>query len=113
MPREHAVAFVTVPDQKAADRISMVLLEKRLAACVNQLPGVQSRYWWEGRIEQAQEILLVIKTRNELAAELSKVVKENHPYSVPEVLVMPVTAGSSGYLAWIDANVGPQAGKAR
>ena len=100
----YSVVLITVGDVKTADRISQELVEKRLAACVNRLPGIHSRYRWEGKIETAEELLLIAKTRTSLVAELAHAVKLLHPSSVPEIIALPIADGHSGYLTWIGAN---------
>lgn len=96
--------LITVPDAKTGEKISAQVLEAKLAACVNQVPGIKSRYWWEGKIETAEEALLVIKTRSSLVAELCQSVKSVHPYSVPEIIALPIVEGHTPYLNWIGAN---------
>jgi len=98
----HIIAMTTCPDAKSAEKMSRVILEKRLAACVNAVPGLRSRYWWKGKIEEGSEVLLIMKTRKSMAERLEKAVRENHPYELCEFLVVPA-GGSAGYLKWIDA----------
>ena len=100
---EAALVLVTVSGQQEADRISSVLLEERKAACVNIIPKVASRYWWQGKIDSADELLLLIKTRMALVPQIVQLVKQNHSYTVPEIIAIPIAAGSEEYLAWIDA----------
>lgn len=100
----YSVVLITVPDAKTAERISTALVERRLAACVNQLPGLKSRYWWEGKIETAEELLLLAKTRNSLLPELVTVARSLHPHSVPEIIALPIVDGFPPYLNWIGAN---------
>jgi periplasmic divalent cation tolerance protein len=92
-----------------ADRIARTLVERRLAACVNLLPGVKSFYVWEGKLTEDQEVTMLIKTRTSLVASLTELVKSLHPYSVPEVLVLPVEpdAGNATYLEWIVRETSP------
>ncbi len=101
---QYSVVFVTVPDAKTADRISQALVEQKLAACVNRLPGIQSRYRWEGKIETAEEFLLIVKTRTSLTAEVAQAVRGLHPYSVPEIIALPIADGYAPYLTWIGAS---------
>lgn len=100
----YSVVLVTVPDEKTADRIAHDLVEKRLAACVSRVPGVLSRYRWEGKIENDSELLLIVKTRTALFGELAQAVKELHPYTVPEIVALPIADGHAPYLAWLGAN---------
>jgi periplasmic divalent cation tolerance protein len=98
------VVFVTVPDKKTADALSKGLVQRKLAACVNIVPGVSSVYWWEGKIQHSEELLLIIKTRAGLLPVLTEFVKKNHPYTVPEVIAMDLTDGSEAYLNWLGSN---------
>ena len=104
MPTGYSVVFITVPDSKTADKLSRTLLEEKLAACVNQVPGIKSSYWWEGKIEHSRERLLVAKTRKALMRPLIERVQKNHPYSTPEIIGLPITQGYAPYLAWIGEN---------
>lgn len=97
------VVFVTTSSQEEAERIASLLLEKRKAACINIVPKVFSVYWWQGNIERSQESLLIIKTREELIADLISLVKQAHSYTVPEIIALPITAGNPDYLNWLDA----------
>lgn len=81
------------------------LVSRRLAACVNVVPGVRSFYWWKDRVQVDNEVLLIIKTRVELLPQLEAALRELHSYEVPEFVVVPITDGSAAYLNWIDANV--------
>ena len=91
----------TCPDAATAARIAAALVDERLAACVNVLPGVESVYRWEGRVERASEVLLLIKsTRDRLQALTARVV-ELHPYELPELVAVDIAGGLPGYLAWI------------
>jgi periplasmic divalent cation tolerance protein len=95
------VAFVTAPDPETATGIARALVEERLAACVNLVPAVRSIYRWEGRVHEESEILLIVKTRAEHAAELEARVRALHPYEVPELLRVTVAGGSAAYLGWV------------
>ncbi|MBI5201841.1 MAG: divalent-cation tolerance protein CutA [Elusimicrobia bacterium] len=108
----YSVVLVTVPDAKTADRISQELVERKLAACVNRVSGLQSRYRWEGKIETAQELLLIAKTRTALIPEFSLAVKSLHPHSVPEIIALPIGDGYAPYLNWIGANTQFASGEA-
>ncbi|KSW12610.1 cation tolerance protein CutA [Pyrodictium occultum] len=100
------VVFVTAPRGKGAE-IARRLLGERLAACVN-VGSVRSMYWWEGRIEEDEEELLVIKTTVSRLEELIERVKEIHPYSVPEVIALPVIACLGDYCRWARSETKPQ-----
>lgn len=100
------VVLTTCPDPATADRIARTLVQERLAACGNVVPGVTSIYRWEGRIETAGECLLILKTRAERLAALAARLDEIHPYDVPEVLALPVEAGATAYLRWVREETG-------
>ncbi|MFH1277518.1 MAG: divalent-cation tolerance protein CutA [Candidatus Eisenbacteria bacterium] len=97
---DFVVVLVTAPPE-AAERLARTLVEEKLAACVNRLGGVRSTYRWKGTIEDAVEDLLLAKTRRSLTERLEARVREVHPYEVPEVIVLPITAGSKAYLEWL------------
>ena len=94
------VILCTVPDEATAEKLATGLVEGRLAACVNAVPGVKSFYRWQGKIEAETEIQLLIKTRSERFDELAAWISENHPYEVPEIIAIPADRVSDAYLAW-------------
>ncbi|MFQ6063963.1 MAG: divalent-cation tolerance protein CutA [Candidatus Bathyarchaeia archaeon] len=98
----HLVVLVTTSSVKEAEQIAQELLKKRLAACINTIPTVQSRFWWKGRIERCDEALMIIKSRSELFDELAESVRAIHSYQVPEIIGVPVQQGLTEYLDWID-----------
>ena len=101
---ERAVfVYTTYPSLVEAERTGRIVLERRLAACVNILPGMISHYWWEGKIERGEEIVMIIKTRASLAQAVQAAVKENHAYTTPAIAVLPVDGGDPDYLGWIMA----------
>lgn len=102
MPKR-CVVLVTAPDRRTGLRLARALVAERLAACVNLVGGLRSVYRWKGKVEEASEVLLLAKTRASLLPRLARRVQGLHPYSVPEVLALPVTGGSAGYLSWLDA----------
>ena len=106
MSEAHQVLLCTVPDRDTGRAIARRLVEERLAACVNILPGVTSVYAWKGEVNEDEELLLVIKSRAGRYAELERAVVELHPYELPEVVAVPVSDGLPGYLAWIDESTG-------
>jgi len=91
----------TVPNQAAATRIAGLLVEARLAGCVQIIGPVTSMYRWQGKVESASEILLLIKSRQDLFPAVVEVITANHPYEVPEILAVPVVAGGPAYLNWL------------
>ena len=100
------VVLVTCPSAAEARRIARAVVEARLAACVNILPGaVTSIYRWKGKVESAKERLLLIKTSRKLMAKLRAAIERLHSYDVPEFIALPVAAGSPAYLAWIEENL--------
>lgn len=94
------VILCTVPDEATAERLAKGLVEERLAACVNAIPGVKSFYRWQGKVEADTEIQLVIKTAGERFDELTAWISANHPYEVPEIVAIPADRVSDAYFAW-------------
>lgn len=90
-----------------AERIADVLLAKRLVACVNIVPGVRSKYWWQGELQTDEETILVMKTREQLVDTVLAELKAIHPYKVPELLSLPVEKGNPDYLDWVDEETAP------
>ena len=99
---DKVVVFVTAPQGEAGPTLARMLVETRLAACVNILPDVRSIYSWEGKICDDGEVLLVIKTRAALFEQLRQKVTQEHPYEVPEVIALPLTEGHPAYLDWVE-----------
>ncbi|WIG56741.1 MAG: Periplasmic divalent cation tolerance protein CutA [Rhodanobacteraceae bacterium] len=95
------LALSTCPDPETAARIARALIEERLAACVNRLPGVQSTYRWQGEIHDDAEVLLLIKTTRERFAALRKRLVELHPYALPELVAIEMAEGLPAYLEWL------------
>ncbi|KAJ3673712.1 hypothetical protein LUZ60_005704 [Juncus effusus] len=98
------VVYVTVPNREAGKKLSESIIKEKLAACVNIVPGIESVYWWEGKVQTDSEELLIIKTRESLLPALTEHVKSNHEYEVPEVISLPITGGNDKYLEWIKNN---------
>ena len=96
------LVLCTCPDTETAERIASGLLEQRLAACVNILPAVRSLYRWEGKLEQAEEVQLFIKTTAPALSDLEQFIQQKHPYKVPEIIAIPVVAGLPAYLKWLE-----------
>jgi periplasmic divalent cation tolerance protein len=103
---DKAIVLTTCANAEDASRIARALLERRLAACVNIVPGVRSLYHWQGKIEEDAELLLLIKTTQAAIGALKLAIADAHPYDVPEVVVLEIADGAASYLDWIGANVG-------
>lgn len=99
------IVWCTVPDDATAASLSDAILHARLAACVSALPAVQSRYWWQGKIDSGTEILLMIKTMPQAYPQLQQLIRAQHPYDVPEIIATPVVAGLPDYLSWLGASL--------
>lgn len=97
------LVMTNLPDMAAAKRLAHALVQSRLAACVNLLPGVQSIYRWQGQVEEAVEITLQIKTTPNRYHQLEQAILAVHPYALPEVIAIPVSYGHAPYLHWIAA----------
>lgn len=95
------VIFITAPSEDEAAQIARTLVEARLAACVNIVRNIRSIYTWQGNIEDASEVLMIVKSRNKLLTTLSAKVRELHSYELPEIIALPITGGSEDYLNWI------------
>ena len=103
MAGNQGVTLCTVPDKAVGEKLARALVEERLAACVNLVPGLSSTYRWQGKIEQAAECLLIIKG----AAEFEKLrarIKALHPYEIPEIISIPIGQGDEAYLKWLQEN---------
>lgn len=103
---KHVLVYMTFPDQDAARRVGRSLLENRLVACVNILPGVQSVYWWEDKIQDENEVVLLAKTRDDLFEDVRARVCAQHPYEVPCVVALEIGHGHTPFLHWIDQQTG-------
>jgi periplasmic divalent cation tolerance protein len=98
----YIVVYVTTPEIEVSQKIADTLINEKLAACVNITPKIQSTYYWQGNVEHDDEYLLIIKTREDRFNKLEERIKELHPYTVPEIIAMPIVRGSQDYLKWID-----------
>lgn len=101
----HIVVLITASSADEATAIGRALVHERLAACANLVPSIASTYWWQGKVEEAGEALLVLKTRNDLLDAVVRRVRELHSYTVPEVIALPILGGNPDYLRWIDDSV--------
>jgi periplasmic divalent cation tolerance protein len=100
---DYCVVLVTVSSESEAKAIARALVEERLAACINIIPGLTSIYRWEGKICEDRELLLVIKTQGRKVAALRERIVPMHSYAVPEVIALPITDGSARYLEWLES----------
>lgn len=98
---EYIQVMTTVANQADATRIAALLVEAKLAACVQIIGAVTSIYRWQGKLETGAETLLLIKSRQDLFPALAELITANHPYEVPEILAVPVVAGGASYLSWL------------
>lgn len=100
------VVFITAPALEPAKDIARTLVEERAAACVNILPGIHSVFRWEGEVQSESEVLMVVKTRAGcLHSRLIPLVKQLHPYELPEVIALPITDGLPRYLQWLETEI--------
>ncbi|XP_072164525.1 divalent-cation tolerance protein CutA-like isoform X1 [Diadema setosum] len=104
-PDALTAVFVTVPDVTVGKSLASKMVEQKLVACVNIIPGLTSVYEWEGKVETDSEALLMIKTRASKVDDLSSFVRENHPYDVAEVISLPIENGNPPYLDWVLSSV--------
>ncbi len=104
------VVFSTCASQEEAEKLARLVVDRRLAACASIVPNVRSYYRWRGAVETAGEYLVIIKSARTQFAALTAAIEQAHSYEVPEVLALPVVAGSAPYLAWLEANSGGENG---
>ncbi len=105
METNYAIVLITSPKDRAKD-IAKFIVEQKLGACVNIVKDVDSIYWWQGKIEESEESLLIVKTIKQNIVLLIEKVKEIHPYSVPEIISLNIESGIESYLKWIDDSIG-------
>ena len=96
------IVFITTGSEEEAHRIAESLVKGKKAACVNIVPRVDSLFWWEGKLDSARESLLLVKTKASLFPEVVELVKRTHSYEVPEIIALPIVAGSEDYVKWLD-----------
>ncbi len=101
------VVMITTPNRAEAARLAEMLVQARLAACVQIMPEMESMYHWQGKIERAAEVLLLAKTTEECLAQLEYEVRQAHSYDTPEIIALPVAHASASYLAWLVENAKP------
>jgi periplasmic divalent cation tolerance protein len=104
---EALLVFTNMPDRQSAERLARTLMEYRLAACVNILAPCVSVYSWKGAVESAEEHPMMIKTTRDRYPALEARIRSGHPYELPEIIAVPVTAGLSDYLQWVEAETRP------
>jgi periplasmic divalent cation tolerance protein len=102
---EYIQVVTTTERREDADRIARMLVDERLAACVQVVGPISSTYRWQGTIETAQEWQCWVKSRRDLYGQIEQAIRRIHPYEVPEILAVPVLEGSASYLAWLDGEV--------
>ena len=100
---DYIVVYVTAPEDEAVN-LAKTLVDERLVACVNIVPGLRSIYWWQGKVEDAPEVLCIMKTRGNLFESMRDRVRELHSYEVEEIIALPILAGNLPYLDWIKEN---------
>ncbi|HET6725118.1 MAG TPA: divalent-cation tolerance protein CutA [Gammaproteobacteria bacterium] len=105
MPTDLIAILCTCPDTACGASIAKALIDERLAACANLLPGVRSFYRWDGAVQDDSETLLVIKTTAARFNAVEALVRKNHPYDLPELVALPIVAGSTAYLDWVRGEV--------
>lgn len=99
---EHVIIYVTAKTKSEARKIANLLVKEKLVACANIIPKIESTYWWKGKIEKSSEASIILKTKKNLAAAITKRIKEIHSYTVPCVISLPITEGNKDYLNWVD-----------
>ena len=104
MSEEYGVVLISAPSE-AGQLIARALIENRAAACVQIVPGVTTMYWWKEKVEYDEEVLLVVKTLQSRLEKIEYLLKELHPYEVPELVFLPIRGGSEKYLAWLAESV--------
>ncbi len=99
------VLLITTATEQEAHRLADLLLNQRKAACVNIVPRVDSLFWWQGKLDSAQESLLIVKTVARLLPEITETVKKVHSYEVPEIIALPIISVNEDYLNWMDSQI--------
>jgi periplasmic divalent cation tolerance protein len=99
------IILITAPDLKVARQLAKAALQKKLIACANIVPKIESHYWWQGKIESGPEVLMLMKTTRKHLTTLEKLIIEKHPYDTAEFIVLPLEGGNERYLKWISGSV--------
>ena len=102
---DYTLIMVTASSREEAEKIATTLLERKLIACANILGPVSSRFWWQGKIDLAEEYMIFMKTKRELFDQVVDNVKQLHSYEVPEIIALPIVEGAKPYLEWINSNL--------
>ena len=97
---QFSIVLVTAPDLKTARKLAQAALQAKLVACANLVPKIESHYWWQGKLERGNEVLMILKATRGTLKELEKLILKLHPYDTAEFVVLPVRAGSERYLKW-------------
>jgi len=103
-PPKYVVVLMTAPTGKGRE-IARILVERKLCACINVVSGVYSVYWWQGRVEDGEEELLICKTLREKLNELQQAIREVHPYEIPEIIAIEIVKGLREYLEWVRSSI--------
>ena len=101
----YLIVFITTINIEEANKIAEKLVQEKLIACANIIAGIKSIFWWEGKVDRADEVLLILKTKKSVLSKLIKAVKSAHSYSCPEVIALPIVGGNKDYLKWIDDSI--------
>jgi periplasmic divalent cation tolerance protein len=102
--RRFAIVLVTAPSLKTARALARSALDARLVACANLIPKLESHYWWQGKLERSNEVLILFKTTRTKLTALERLVLARHPYDTPEVIALPLDSGTPRYLDWITSS---------
>ena len=97
---QFSIVLVTAPDLKTARKLAQAALQAKLVACANLVPKIESHYWWQGKLERGDEVLMILKATRRTLKELEKLILKLHPYDTAEFVVLPAHAGSERYLKW-------------
>ena len=101
----YVIVYITTKDEDEARKIGESLVKEKLAACINVIPGIESIYWWKGKVERNKESALIVKTKKELAGKVMEKVKKLHSYDTPSVDVIPITEGNKECFEWIEESL--------
>lgn len=99
--RNFRIVMVTAPDLKTARKLIQIVVKARHAACGNLIPKIESHYWWQGKLEQSAEFLILFKTTSTHLTQLEELILKNHPYDTPEIIALPLSSGNTRFLDWI------------